>query len=480
MVDVVNGWASIALALVLSPHFLLANAQVIQQPSADEASETNSISEDEKNPSVAAKVEVDPVNADDQIANRIQDILDATAWFTGQRVEVDRGVVFLDGIADSDAHRKWAEQTAMRTADVVAVVNRISINDPPYWNIDPAWLSLKQLAREATAMLPLILIAIVIGVAAYFAATLSSRMTHWLTKNRVDSSLLRGVMGSVVAVLIFIVGVYIALRVSGLTRLAVTLLGGTGLVGLALGFAFRDIAENYLASILISLNHPFRVDDLIEVDGCCGHVRKVTIRGTVLSTFDGNQIQIPNSTVYKSKITNFSATPLSRFDFGVGIGYDDSIAEAQRVIMAILIKHAAIGKEPEPLVLVDSLGTSTVNLKCYYWSNHRQHSAIKVRSSLIRQVKQVLAEAGISLPDEAREVVFPKGVPVRMLRDDASAILAIDLTTDGKEDKHANTITHQPEPEASTGEGDLSSDQKAVNRATEDQGALQDEANLLT
>jgi len=104
MVDVVNGWASIALALVLSPHFLLANAQVIQQPSADDASETNSISEDEKNPSVAAKVEVDPVNADDQIANRIQDILDATAWFTGQRVEVDRGWCF------------WMEsRTLMRT-----------------------------------------------------------------------------------------------------------------------------------------------------------------------------------------------------------------------------------------------------------------------------------------------------------------------------------------------------------------------------
>jgi len=80
---------------------------------------------------VAAKVEVEPLNADDQIANRIQEILDATAWFTGQQVDVDRGVVFLEGIADIDAHRKWAEQTAMRAADVVAVVNRISINSLP-------------------------------------------------------------------------------------------------------------------------------------------------------------------------------------------------------------------------------------------------------------------------------------------------------------------------------------------------------------
>ena len=114
---------------------------------------------------MAAKVEVEPLNADDQIANRIQEILDATAWFTGQQVDVDRGVVFIEGIADSDAHRKWAErtamQTAMRAADVVAVVNRISINDPPYWNTAQAWLSLKQPAREITAMLPPIFIAIV-------------------------------------------------------------------------------------------------------------------------------------------------------------------------------------------------------------------------------------------------------------------------------------------------------------------------------
>jgi len=170
-VDVVKRWASIALAIVFSSLVLysqelftlklFAHEQMVRQPSTDAASEATSVSEDDKKPSVAAKVEVDPLNADVQIANRIQEILDATAWFTGQQVDVDREVVFLDGIADSDAHRKWAEQTSMRTADVVAVVNRISINDPPYWNTAQAWLSLKQPAREITAMLPPIFIAIV-------------------------------------------------------------------------------------------------------------------------------------------------------------------------------------------------------------------------------------------------------------------------------------------------------------------------------
>ena len=129
---------------------------------------------------------------------------------------------------------------------------------------------------------------------------------------------------------------HIALRVSGLTRLATTLLGGTGLIGLAIGFAFRDIAENFLASILLSLNHPFGVGDLIEVDGTIGYVRKVTTRATILATFEGNQVQIPNSTIYKGKITNYSATPLCRLSFGVGIGFVDSAQHAQELIMKVL------------------------------------------------------------------------------------------------------------------------------------------------
>ncbi|MEO9591498.1 mechanosensitive ion channel domain-containing protein, partial [Rhodopirellula bahusiensis] len=259
---------------------------------------------------VADEVQVDPVNSDQRIETRLQEIMEATGWFTEPLVEVDRGVAFLSGTADTTNHREWAEATAIKTSDVVAVVNRVKVAELPLWNFAPAIASLKQLGREATGVLPLVLVAIAVAMLSYMLARAGAGLTRYFTRSRIDSSLLRQVAGNVVAVLIFIVGVYVALRVSGLTRLAVTVLGGTGLVGLALGFAFRDIAENYLASILISLNHPFRVGDLIEVEGAKGFVRKVTTRGTVLNTLEGNQIQMPNSTVYKGKIINYTATPL--------------------------------------------------------------------------------------------------------------------------------------------------------------------------
>jgi small-conductance mechanosensitive channel len=210
-------------------------------------------------------------------------------------------------------------------------------------------------------------------------------------------------------------------RVSGLSRLAVTVLGGTGLLGLVIGFAFRNIAENFLASILISMQHPFALGDLIEVTGHKGFVQSVTMRSTLLMTLDGNHVQIPNATIYKETITNFTANPNSRFDFTVGIGYDDVIADAQTIALSVLREHPAVLDEPEPWALVESLGPATVNLRVYFWVDVVQHNFLKVRSAVIRLTKRAFVEQGISMPDESREVVFPKGVPVRMLPVDPTA-----------------------------------------------------------
>lgn len=126
-------------------------------------------------------------------------------------------------------------------------------------------------------------------------------------------------------------GVYIVLRVSGLTQLALTVVGGTGLIGLALGIAFRDITENFLASIFLSMQQPFETGDLVEITGVTGYVQQLNVRTTILMTLEGNLVQIPNASVYKSNIRNFTTNPNRREVFEVGIGYDDSINDAQEL-----------------------------------------------------------------------------------------------------------------------------------------------------
>ena len=212
-----------------------------------------------------------------------------------------------------------------------------------------------------------------------------------------------------------LVGSYLVLRIAGLTQLALTLVGGTGLIGLVLGIAFREITENFLASLVLSLQQPFREGDLVEVASVTGYVQRLTSRTTVLMTLDGSQLQIPNSIVFKSTIRNYSSNPNRREDFLIGIGYDDPIPFAQETALKVLAEHPAILKEPESLVLVESLGPSTVNLRVYFWLDGGRHSWLKVKSSVIRLVKRAFQESGISIPDEAREVTFPDGVPIRMV-----------------------------------------------------------------
>jgi small conductance mechanosensitive channel len=361
------------------------------------------------------EVAVTPLAEDAEIERRLVRILEATEWFTAPQVEVDEGVVFLDGRTATEEHKEWATRLARNTQDVVEVVNRIEVTGGPMWDFAPAREEIRALWRDMLLALPMIGVAVLMLAVTVLATWGARAASQGVFQRRMSNAILRQMAANAIAVVVLILGVYLILKVSGLTRLAVTVLGGTGLFGLVVGIAFRDIAENFLASILISVRRPFEIGDLIDVEGKLGIVQAVTTRGTLLITFEGNHIHIPNSSVYKSVIKNFTANPNTRLDFTLGIGYDDVISTAQEIGMSVLREHPAVLGDPEPMVLVDQLGSATVVLKFYFWVNIQEHSEIKVRSAAMRLVKRAFQEEGVSMPDEAREVLFPKGVPVRML-----------------------------------------------------------------
>ncbi|MBT0586671.1 mechanosensitive ion channel family protein [Alteromonas oceanisediminis] len=253
-----------------------------------------------------------------------------------------------------------------------------------------------------------------------------------------QSELIRTVARRVVSFMIILVGVYLFLRLAGLTQFAVAVISGTGLIGLVVGFAFKDIAENFISSLLLSVQKPFKLGDVIEVSGHLGVVNQVTSRATTLVDFDGNHIQIPNATVYKSVMKNFTANPFMRGHFVIGIGYDSGIANAQSIALEVTASHPAVLADPEPQVLVDGLGSSTVNLKVYFWINSEQHSLVKVSSVLMRTVMRALERAGVSMPDDAREVIFP--APLRVELADPS-----DLVTQSGSSTSAATAIPSPE-----------------------------------
>ena len=367
------------------------------------------------------KIDVNPVAHDDEIRLRLQKVLEATKWFSAPSVRVEEGVVFLDGIAPSENLRKWAGDLARNTQDVVAVVNRMEVRKPSAWDFGPASSGLQTLWRDFVASLPLILFGLLILVLSFAGSVMTARGSRALLRNRIKPRLLRSVVARGAGALVFLLGVYLLLRILGLTQLALTVVGGTGLIGLIVGIAFRDITENFLSSIFLSMQHPFETGDLIEVAGVTGYVQQLNMRTTIVMTLEGNLVQIPNASVYKSNIRNYTTNANRREQFDIGIGYEDVIADAQEIARSVLANHPAVLNDPEPAVLVDSLGSSTVNLRIYFWLDGSRHSWLKVRSSVIRLVKREFQQKGISMPDEAREMLFPQGVDVRLVEGKSAA-----------------------------------------------------------
>ncbi|MFX0544301.1 mechanosensitive ion channel domain-containing protein [Roseovarius sp. S1116L3] len=416
------------------------------------------------------EVSVAPDVRDSQIEDRLTRILNASQWFEAPEVSVSEGIVFIDGTTENAERKEWARQLALRTEGVVAVVDRIEVTPNVSWDLTPTWREIERLAERAQWFAPLTVAGLVILALAWILSRGVAALARRSLRGRIASPLLLNFVAKVVAIPVILIAIYLILQIAGLTRLAVTVLGGTGLVGIVVGLAFREIAENSLASILLSIRNPFRAGDWIRVADYQGIVQNLNMRTTVLLTLDGNHVQIPNAIVYKSIIENFSTAPNRRSEFSVGIGYDDSVLEAQEVIAEALRSHPAVLDDPEPSALVDELGASTVNIRVQYWFDGKSYSIFKVRSALMRQVKLALQNAGISMPDPSREIIFPNGIVVRQQSGDDGEMKIL---------PHAPAPPEEDAAETAPGEGDLTSETEELQRQADATQSPDAAENLL-
>ncbi|MFN4128494.1 MAG: mechanosensitive ion channel domain-containing protein [Paracoccaceae bacterium] len=434
--------------------------------------QTSSTVEETVAPGSDTEIAVAPGARDTQIADRLRRILNASNWFSNLSVSVREGIVFLDAQTETDERREWAQQLALRTQDVVAVVNRIEVQRQISWDLTPTWRELAQLVDRVKWFVPLMVVSLIILLVFWLMSRGVTKLARSTLRRRLSSPLLGDIVARALALPVILIGIYLVLQLAGLTRLAVTVLGGTGLVGIVLGLAFRDIAENALASILLSVRNPFRTGDWIQLGDYQGIVQNLNMRTTILMTLDGNHVQIPNSLVFKSIITNFSANPNRRAEFHVGIGYANSIVTAQELIIKALRAHPAVLNDPEPAAIVDELGPSTVNIRVQFWFDGKSYSLFKVRSSLMRQVKRALEDAGVKMSAPAYEMIFPEGTPVPPIPVKPGSATEMPRPTAPTDAADAATI--------STGEGNLKSEEAELQRQAKSTDIPESEDNLLT
>ena len=290
-----------------------------------------------------------------------------------------------------------------------------------------------------------------------------------------SSPLLRSVSQRALSLIFILFALYVFLKLSGLTEFAVAIMSGTGVLGLILGFAFRDIAENMIASLLLTVQRPFRIDDVVQINSYTGVVQKVTTRATTLVDFDGNHIQIPNAVIYKGTIKNLTANPKMRGQFTLGIGYDADCQQAQRLALQLIGEHPNVLKDPEPLVLVDELGSATINLKVYFWIDVESTSVIKMASVLMRDLVELFTAQGISMPDDAREVIFPQGVPVTMVNSQEQVSEQKEPVKQSPVSKPATSAEMR-----SVAHDDVSSENDDIRRQAEQARAPEQGANILS
>ena len=264
--------------------------------------------------------------------------------------------------------------------------------------------------------IPLLILAVLVLVVASWVSRFVGNRLH-LIRVRSQNPYMAGLVRMIVRTAIMLVGILIALDVVGLTTVVGAVLGSAGVAGLVLGFAFRDIAENYIAGILLSVRRPFEPGDAVSIDNREGKVISVNSRTTVLMTFDGNHLQLPNSLVFKSVVLNYSRNPQRRFEFAVWIDGSQSIRRSQTLAMETLAGVEGVLEDPAPSWTVVENGPSGIQLKFFGWVDQRGHDLGKVRSEAIRRVKAAFAQADIEAP---RTVYHVLTTPAPQPADEAS------------------------------------------------------------
>ena len=371
------------------------------EASDSESSSTKEVSIHEKPSQAPEKIEVKPKTRDDEISRRLESILQATNWFVDPRVKAENGVVFLTGETRHRQFREWAGELAHNTQDVAATVNKISVLEPSILDFQIIKQELLNQGTRILRSLPHIIFGSIILFFAWLAARMAYKMVPLILRDRVNPSLLHQVVARFVAFFVFLIGVYFVFEMAELTTMALTVVSGTGLLGIILGLAFRDLAENFLASVLLSLQNPFSTNDLIDLIcptsgyAVSGYVERLTMRVTILVSLEGNHVQIPNATVYKSNIVNHSSNPNHREKFSVRIKSNCNASKAVDSALKVLSENEAILTNPEPLVLVEGLDQENINLQICYWINVKKYNPAKVKSFVLRLIKQVFQGEGI-------------------------------------------------------------------------------------
>lgn len=256
-------------------------------------------------------------------------------------------------------------------------------------NVRHLWVKTDQMAEGFFGLIPNLVIAVVLLVAAIFTARLiQSLIIRWTDEN--DNAHVGIVVGRLAKWALVFLGFLVAVSIVAPSVGAAQIFGMLGIGSVAIGFAFKDVLQNFLAGILILLHKPFRVGDSVKIAGYSGTVEEIETRSTILKTFDGQKVYIPNGTVFTSPVEVTTAYPYRRHDLSLAIAHSENISEKMSQILDAMRSVKGVLREPAPAVNVEDLDANTVKLKAFWWAKNQDFG--HVGSEVITAIKQRLED----------------------------------------------------------------------------------------
>ncbi|WP_205728631.1 mechanosensitive ion channel family protein [Flavobacterium sp. J27] len=264
-------------------------------------------------------------------------------------------------------------------------------------------------------LLPNIFLAVLVLVLGLFIAKFIRKMAYKIIAKISKNITLNNLFSSVIYLTTIGIVIFTVLSILKLDKAVTSILAGAGILGLALAFAFQDIAANFMSGVFISFRKPLRVGDIVEVKDYMGKIIEVNLRDTVMETFQGQIVIIPNKEVFQNPIENYSHITKRRFDLSVGVSYNDDLEKVKQVTLEAVKPIENLSKEDDVKIYFVEFGDSSINLSVRMWVNTPEQSVYnQVGSEAIMRIKKAYDANDITIPFPIRTLDFgiKGGIPL--------------------------------------------------------------------
>jgi small-conductance mechanosensitive channel len=272
-----------------------------------------------------------------------------------------------------------------------------------------AWKTVHEMVRDFSASLPRFIFALVIALFFYLLSWLVKALVRRTTSADSSHRTLRMAMGRIAQGAIIVIGTLVAVAAAFPGFTPANLVSALGIGGIAIGFAFKDIFENFLAGILILVTRPFRIGDQIIYSHYEGTVEEIQTRATWLKTYDGRRILIPNSELFKNSVTVNTAFETRRLEYDFKLAPGTEVEKAKAAIIGVMRKSRDVLPDPKADVVVIGFDQTAVTLRARWWSKSRISDVLLAQDRVLSASRGALAEAGVKLPPAASTIVVSDG-----------------------------------------------------------------------